>query len=136
MPHSVTLSRSEGSLSLGREMLPCAQHDSIVSHAASRGVTLSRSEGSLSLGTEMLPCAQHDSIVSHAASRGVTLSRSEGSLSLGTEMLPCAQHDHAPLNILLLYNIRSFLEEIEFSTERERAYRKKWRTLQKSGIIL
>jgi hypothetical protein len=54
----------------------------------------------------------------------VTLSRSEGSLSLGLEMLPCPQHDHAPLNIFLLYNIRSFLEEIEFSTERERAYEK------------
>jgi hypothetical protein len=72
----------------------------------------------------MLPCAQHDSMVSHAASRGVTLSRSEGSLSLGREMLPCAQNNHAPLNILLLYNIRSFLEEIEFSTERQRTYEK------------
>jgi hypothetical protein len=63
-PSPVTLSRSEGSLSLSLEMLRSAQHDSIVSHAASRlchpihfvHVTLSRSEGSLSVGTEMLRC--------------------------------------------------------------------------------
>jgi hypothetical protein len=30
MPHSVTLSRSEGSVSLGVEMLRCAQHDSAI----------------------------------------------------------------------------------------------------------
>jgi hypothetical protein len=44
-------------------MLRCAQHDSMVTHAASRQnhpipiihVTLSRSEGSPALGTEMLP---------------------------------------------------------------------------------
>ena len=30
MPHSVTLSRSEGSVALGVEMLRCAQHDSAI----------------------------------------------------------------------------------------------------------
>ena len=39
-------------------------------------------------------------------------------------MLPCAQHDHAPLNILLLYNIKSFPEETEFPTDRESRYEK------------
>jgi hypothetical protein len=32
MSHTVTLSRSEGSAALGKEMLRCAQHDSTVTH--------------------------------------------------------------------------------------------------------
>ncbi len=40
-------------------------------------------------------------------------------------MLRSTQHDNAPLNILLLYNIKSFLEETEFPTEREKRYEKK-----------
>jgi len=47
---NVTLSRSEGSVALGDEMLPAS-------------VTLSRSEGSLPLGLEMLRSTQHDCAV-------------------------------------------------------------------------
>ena len=36
-PYTVTLSRSEASVALGSEMLRCAQHDSIVTLADSRG---------------------------------------------------------------------------------------------------
>jgi hypothetical protein len=36
-PYTVTLSRSEGSASMGDEMLHYTQHDSMVTHAASRG---------------------------------------------------------------------------------------------------
>jgi hypothetical protein len=32
MPHSVTLSRSEGSVALGRQMLRCTQHDRAVTY--------------------------------------------------------------------------------------------------------
>src|SRR5712692_8550677 len=72
-PNTVTLSRSEGSVALGVEMLrgvytersECAQHDSAVllgkrAESARRCigwsflVTLSRSEGSVALGVEML----------------------------------------------------------------------------------
>jgi len=56
MPLSVTLSRSEGSLSMGSEMLRCAQHDSIVIPATSHGCHPERSEGSVALGSEMLRC--------------------------------------------------------------------------------
>ena len=71
MPHNVTLSRSEGSVALGRKMLRRAQHDSAATNDAFPLVTLSRSEGSRPLGVEMLrgvypECnewAQHDSAV-------------------------------------------------------------------------
>jgi hypothetical protein len=39
-------------------------------------------------------------------------------------MLRRPQHDNAPHNILLLYNIRYFPEEIEFPTEQERRFEK------------
>jgi hypothetical protein len=52
--HHVTLSRSEGSLSIGSEMHRFAQKDSKVTH-----VTLSRSEGSPSLSLEMHHYPQH-----------------------------------------------------------------------------
>ena len=35
LPRGVTLSRSEGSVALGSEMLRCAQHDRVVTHTAS-----------------------------------------------------------------------------------------------------
>ncbi len=47
LPTGVTLSRSEGSISLSNETLPPI-------------VTLSRSEGSVSLSLEMLRSPQHD----------------------------------------------------------------------------
>jgi hypothetical protein len=39
-------------------------------------------------------------------------------------MLRCPQHDNTPLNILLLYNIKSFPEETEFPTDRESRHEK------------
>jgi hypothetical protein len=83
MPLNVTLSRSEGSVSPDVGMHRCAQHDSMVTHVASREchpipivhVTLSRSEGSLATCREMHRCAQHDIAVTPCKNANDLVSR-------------------------------------------------------------
>src|SRR5437870_4792352 len=82
-PFLVTLSRSEGSVSLGVEMLRCAQHDrvgSLVTPFTSFRARSEPSEGSLSLGLELLSCPQHDRVPlsPHSLRSGQALSAAKG----------------------------------------------------------
>ena len=66
-PHSLrsgqALSRSEGSVCMGVEMLRRAQHDSVPLSPWGFSCPPEHSEGPVSVGVEMLRCPQHDSSV-------------------------------------------------------------------------
>src|SRR6266581_2526515 len=106
MPHLVTLSRSEGSVALGREMLrgvypECnewAQHDSILPPAASPSCHPEPQRRVCRVGQRDASLRLSMTIFSRLSSpTSVTLSRSEGSVALGIEMLRCTQHDNTML---------------------------------------
>jgi hypothetical protein len=63
-PSIVTLSRSEGSVSLDVEILRCAQHDSMDTAAASHGcLSAAKAKGLSPWAVRCFAAAQHDSAI-------------------------------------------------------------------------